>query len=306
MVFVLQQAGMSALGGQLDHHEGSELGYYYEPTNVFDPSIGIEIDIYNNNGIEPFLYYDPPEIGTHITLVKHGHPTPITEIVEISPEINNCEDRLFRVAWNSSTKKLAVYLDGSQVLSYTEDIVSTVFKDDPMVYFGFTGATGGLSALQTFCNTAISYEGPLTSVEVDYNWPYTLFGDTPSDAGQDNPIDYLGQHWEPGVYKMKATPYWKGREGTGKTISFSVTGSDTEQASTIAVYPIPTTGVVHINPHEAAIGARMVLLDDRGNVLLSEPLQATVQLDLSSFKKGIYYLKFISLNAVQMKRIVVE
>lgn len=52
----------------------------------------------------------------------------------------------------------------------------------------------------------------------------------------------------------------------------------------------------------------MLLLDDRGHVLLSRILssQSVEPLDLSCYKKGTYYLKIVSKEAVEAKRLVLE
>lgn len=99
----------------------------------------------------------------------------------------------------------------------------------------------------------------------------------------------------------------EGEAGMPLEVSFTVHAAENSSAR-LVIYPVPTSGVVNIN-HEGAIeGARMMLQDDRGNVLLSRIFsrQSVEQLDLSSYKKGTYYLKVISQQAVQVKRIVVE
>ena len=52
----------------------------------------------------------------------------------------------------------------------------------------------------------------------------------------------------------------------------------------------------------------MILLDFNGNVLLHRPLspQPVEQLDVSAFRKGIYYLKVVSPEGMQIIRVVVE
>ena len=72
----------------------------------------------------------------------------------ISATNNNVEDCLnhnLRIAWNATTKNMIVYFDAQQRLNVTNDFVNTVFAGDSLVYWGFTGATGGLSNEQKFC-----------------------------------------------------------------------------------------------------------------------------------------------------------
>ena len=46
---------------------------------------------------------------------------------------------------------MTVYYNNLQVLTYTGDIVNTVFGGNPMVYWGFTASTGGASNFHQFC-----------------------------------------------------------------------------------------------------------------------------------------------------------
>ncbi|MEI8203117.1 MAG: LamG-like jellyroll fold domain-containing protein, partial [Bacteroidota bacterium] len=69
-----------------------------------------------------------------------------------------------RFTWNHSSHTLAVYWDGVQRITYTNDLVSTYFSGNPKVYWGFTAATGLAYNLQkvtiqsaSFCaSTAIN------------------------------------------------------------------------------------------------------------------------------------------------------
>ena len=52
----------------------------------------------------------------------------------------------------------------------------------------------------------------------------------------------------------------------------------------------------------------MILLDFNGNVLQHRPLspQPVEQLDVSAFRKGVYYLKIVNPEGSQIIRVVVE
>ncbi|MEK6481832.1 T9SS type A sorting domain-containing protein [Catalinimonas sp. 4WD22] len=219
MMFVLQRSGLAVSS----ESGGSDLNYYtiIEPGNpVITPSIGIELDIYNSG----FGVFNDPS-PSHIALVKNADPVPINGPVNIDPILNNGEDRLFRVVWNSSTKQLNIYLEGLLVLSHTEDIVNTIFQGASQVYFGFTGATGASFALQSFCNEELIYNGPITTstVQTERKLPYALFGDDPIPGSTAR--DYRGKHLEPGQYTLSATPYLNGQAGNVQTISFQVYSS---------------------------------------------------------------------------------
>ena len=136
MVFVLRQDGVtSGVGGSL-------LGY-----GGITNSIGIEIDTWNS----------APEVVTgdipsdHIGMNSNGGVD--HDLVGAIPiaNIEDGADHDFRVVWNPATFQMDVYLDDAFIFSYVEDIVTTFFGGDPMVFFGWTGATGGFSNVQTVC-----------------------------------------------------------------------------------------------------------------------------------------------------------
>lgn len=129
---------------------GGGLGY-----DGVSPSLAIEIDTYQN-GWDP--NYD------HIAIMGNGvvqHTAPVGNLagpVPALPANANIEDgqeHLFRVFWDPLTQVMQVYMDGSLRVEYQADIVQNLFSDDPMVFWGFTGSTGGLNNEQRFCLSII-------------------------------------------------------------------------------------------------------------------------------------------------------
>lgn len=55
------------------------------------------------------------------------------------------------ITWNSQTNTLKVFFNGNERLSCNGNFVSTVFGGHSQVYWGATGATGGLNNQQYFC-----------------------------------------------------------------------------------------------------------------------------------------------------------
>jgi gliding motility-associated-like protein len=114
------------------------------------PSVGILLDTWqniNNN--------DPAE--DHISINRNGnltHGTDLAGPVQASPtnpNIEDCQWHTLRIVWDPVTKQLSTYFDGVFRLQTTVDLVTTVFNNDPMVYWGFSAATGGSNNLQQFC-----------------------------------------------------------------------------------------------------------------------------------------------------------
>jgi PKD repeat protein len=156
MMFVMQNSGNQSIG---TNTAGSDLGYYNSPSGIFDQSIGVELDIYKSAS----GYNDPDD--SHLALVKNKNTTPIKPIYSTSSKMGaSCANVKLRIVWNADTKVLTGYYSGTKIFSWTNDIVDSVFKGNPYVYFGFTGATGGLTATQSFSNDTLIYNKPQITI----------------------------------------------------------------------------------------------------------------------------------------------
>jgi len=141
IVFILQPISTS-LGTT-----GEGMGF-----DGISPSIGISLDTWQNgNRNDP--YYD------HVSIQANGNVTHGSDLAgpvqahPLLPNIEDCRWHTFTIKWNATTKTLEVYFDGLFRLTHTEDLVANYFNNDPMVYWGFTGATGGATNLQQFCTS---------------------------------------------------------------------------------------------------------------------------------------------------------
>lgn len=114
------------------------------------PSIGIPLDTYQN-----FNQNDPPY--DHISIQANGNPNHSFDLAgpvpasASSPNIKDCKWHKLRISWNPSTKWLRAYFDDVLRVQKQIDLVSQIFYNDPMVYWGFSGATGGRFNDQQFC-----------------------------------------------------------------------------------------------------------------------------------------------------------
>lgn len=114
------------------------------------PSVGISLDTWQNfNRNDPAYDHISIQLNGQIT---HGNDLagPIQALTG-NPNIEDCQWHVFRITWDATTKTLATYLDGQFRLQAQYDLVAKVFNNDPMVYWGFSGATGGSYNLQQFC-----------------------------------------------------------------------------------------------------------------------------------------------------------
>ena len=109
---------------------------------TINPSLGVYLDTYQNSDLN-----DPA--GDHISIQKNGDVTHNSSNELAGPmTVSNLEDnsfKRFKIEWNSTTQVFNVYLVNmiTPILSHTGDIINNIFSGDPLVYWGFTGATGG-------------------------------------------------------------------------------------------------------------------------------------------------------------------
>lgn len=112
------------------------------------PSLGVFIDTWQNTS-----HNDPYNDHISINLngdVVHTSPNNIAGPYDLG-EVENCTAEPLRIVWNPNNTLMTVYYNNLQVLTYTGDIVNTVFGGNPMVYWGFTASTGGASNFHQFC-----------------------------------------------------------------------------------------------------------------------------------------------------------
>jgi hypothetical protein len=150
-----------------------------------NPSVGVTLDTYQNSSPDNDPFYD------HIAIQLNGNInhssastlTPLTAISATNNNVEDCQNHTLRIVWDAITKNMTVYFDGQLRVSATNDFVNNVFGGDSMVYWGFTGATGGLNNLQKFCTTLTpSFHFPVAQNRC-VNEPVTFIDSTVSFAG---------------------------------------------------------------------------------------------------------------------------
>lgn len=111
------------------------------------PSIGVTLDTWQNiPNNDPV--YDHIDFQFNGNLTHIGVPPPISAT---SDNVEDCNWHTLRITWDAITKIYTAFFDGQQRITITNDLINTTFKGDPMVFWGFTGSTGGASNLQQFC-----------------------------------------------------------------------------------------------------------------------------------------------------------
>jgi gliding motility-associated-like protein len=148
MAFVMQTVGPNAIGT-----DGAGFGF-----QGFNPSFGIEFDTYHNG--------DLGDLTTdHVAFHRDGNiyhtvPNNIAGPVNANASglnIEDGQDHPVKIIWNPTTEVLELYFDCAFRLSAPIDLVNSIFNGVNQVWWGFTGATGGLSNAHVVC-LADTYE----------------------------------------------------------------------------------------------------------------------------------------------------
>ena len=142
MYFVLQTAGNRAIG-----MAGGGMGF-----EGFSPSLGIEFDTWNNGDLGDI---SQDHIAININgNANHSGPNSIvgpTPATSSGDNIEDGEDHLVRIVWEQIPKILSVYFDCELRISTRINMQFDVFQTQNLVYWGFTGATGGSVNTQIAC-----------------------------------------------------------------------------------------------------------------------------------------------------------
>ncbi|MCX6315179.1 MAG: PKD domain-containing protein [Sphingobacteriales bacterium] len=190
LVFVLQPISTSV------GTTGGGLGY----EGIF-PAVGVTVDTWQNNENNDPVY-------DHIAIqlngdIGHSSTNNIAGPVTAISGNDNIEDgnwHSLHIIWDVPSKTLTVLVDGVLRVSAVKDFVTDIFSGNPMVYWGFTGSTGGAKNWQRF-RTALNpsfHFGPTQKRCV--NEPISFFDSTISftslakfywDFGDGSPIDSI-------------------------------------------------------------------------------------------------------------------
>ena len=178
IVFVLQNTGTNVLGGT-----GGSLSFA-----GISPSLGVEFDTWQNAT-------DPAQ--DHIGIQRDGstsHSAP--NMIAPPVALGNFEDGLYhavRIAWDPGIQQIRVWYDCTLIITTTYNVLG-IFGGNPMVYWGFVGATGGAfndqraclrstlstnSGSQPICQgSSLTLSANSTSPSGIYNWSpnYNLSG----------------------------------------------------------------------------------------------------------------------------------
>ena len=160
------------------------------------PSIGVTLDTWQNAEYNDPAY-DHIDFQFNGNLTHIGVPPPISAT---NDNVEDCNWHTLRIIWNAVTTTYTAYFDGQQRITIVNDLVNTTFKGDPLVFWGFTGSTGGSSNLQQFCTALNPIFKLLPTQKRCIGEPVQFFNATISfaplfktfwDFGDGSPIDSI-------------------------------------------------------------------------------------------------------------------
>lgn len=126
---------------------GNFLGY-----GGLQPSIAIEFDVFQLGGTSDPVF-DHTAIHQNGS-VDHASPNNLAGPVQLDPANPDVEDNAFHdvhIIWDPFTQTLSMWWDCQLRITYTGNVVDSIFSGNSTVYWGFTGSTGGVSNLQQVC-----------------------------------------------------------------------------------------------------------------------------------------------------------
>ncbi len=227
IAFVLQPN--NTIPGPCWQSAGGDMGFANITT-----SIAIEIDTYENAGLSDIA-------SDHVTFVQNGdQANPLTTATNIGSDIEDGTNHIVNIQWNPVTQVLSIYIDGSFIDSYTGDIINNIFGGNPNVYFGFTGATGGLYNLQTVCMYRnASFTPNKTTVCIGEAVNFT--DNSTSDLGQ---ITYLWDFGDGTTSTLQSPSHAWATSGT-KTVTLTI--SDPSGCTDVATVNITVSPEITAN-----------------------------------------------------------
>lgn len=152
IIFVLQRDDtpppLNVPGSPIDAR--GSVGEYLGVGGV-SPSIGIEVDTYQNAGEPAYDHIAISKNGSVYNIISPAVPAKV-DATATPLNIEDGVSHTVRISWDKPTNTLRVYFDGEERTNFTEDIINTIFAGDPTnIYWGFSSSTGGQNNYQAVC-----------------------------------------------------------------------------------------------------------------------------------------------------------
>lgn len=114
------------------------------------PSFLVEFDVFQNPS-------DPSD--DHVAILKNGNVDHTTSNSLVAPvcilsncgNVENGQNHEVRIEWTALDTTLRVFVANVLRVSYSGNVVQSIFNGNPYVYWGFTASTGGFNNEQRVC-----------------------------------------------------------------------------------------------------------------------------------------------------------
>ncbi len=220
--FVFQQLSVNA------GSNGGGMGY-----GGITPSLAVEFDTYQNGWDPAFCHTAIEKNGdvNHTDLSGNNLAGPV-QLDPANPNLPDGNWHNMEVVWNPIGDSLSVYYDCIWRLSYTGDVVNSIFGGNPNVFWGFTAGTGGSDNTQEVC-LGSTYLNKLRDTTVCEGNPITL---TTAGGVSYSWAPNIGLNIDTGI-SVIATP----TSTTTYTVSIkNQCGIISKDSATVVVNPTPT------------------------------------------------------------------
>ncbi len=89
-------------------------------------------------------------------------------------------------------------------------------------------------------------------------------------------------------------------------LKLGATSIEENPLESISIYPNPSNGIFNIDIYNADNNVNMIVINAQGQIVYSEKVGTSTQIDLSNQPDGIYFVKFINNNNITIKKIIVR
>lgn len=129
------------------------------------PSIGIEVDTWINYHLNDLK-------EDHIAIMANGRVGHYNDLAgpKAIANIEDCTRHSFVVIWTPENQRLSVEIDYQEVIAVQYDLTGSIFKGNPVVYWGVTAATGRYNNIHEVCFDRLSYGPELQEIPQKYQY----------------------------------------------------------------------------------------------------------------------------------------
>ncbi len=288
---------------------------------------------FDATGLLPAIYQAEIHFSTNPDV---GSPiVPVTLTVEgLIPAINlaltyNCTD--VELTWEMPTggdpDSWKVYRDGEEIADVTEMSYTDALVDPEVEYsYYVTAVYAGEESMPTPTETItvptpgdlppLDFEGTVdTGVVLTWSVPAACVAPDGYNIYRDGvkindvlvtELTYFDDNTTPGFYEYYATAvYYFGESGPSEAGYVQITGIDENIVYNMSIYPNPASNIVYV---ETDLNIESLeILNNAGQVILTQKVDAnTSNFDVSTFERGIYFIKMITEKGTVIRKIAVK